>query len=166
MAQDHHRVFRVHGKPLQQRRRRVAQIVKPDRAHTGSLYKAMKRTSQVARFDRPTTSSGEDQPFPAPLVRAVAENLMALVLDERVPGDAEEWQLADARAGLDRAKVELPADPNDLAAHVDHALVVVDVVPAKTEHLATPQPIDQQENERGIERITTGCLQELARFTW
>jgi hypothetical protein len=86
MTQDHHRVFRIHGKPLQQRRRRVTQIVKPDRAQTGSLDEALKRTSQVARFDRPTTSSGEDQPFPAPLVREVAENLMALVVGERIPG--------------------------------------------------------------------------------
>jgi hypothetical protein len=82
----------------------VAQIVGPDRAQPGALDDAVKRTGQVARLNRPTTSSGEDQPFPAPLIRELAENLMALVPDERIPGDAEEWQLADTRAGLDRPR--------------------------------------------------------------
>jgi hypothetical protein len=99
---------------------------------------AMKRPGRVARLDRSSTGSGEDQPFPAPLGREVAENLTALVLDERIPGKVEQWQLAHTRAGLDRAKVELPASPDDLTANVDHALAVGDVIPAKTKHFTTP----------------------------
>jgi hypothetical protein len=56
-----------------------------------------------------------------------------------------------------------------LLADADFAVLLVDVAPAQSEHFTAAQPIEQQQHERGIQRVVLGDFREgagLGRGPW
>jgi hypothetical protein len=77
--------------------------------------------------------------------------LSLATIGERMSSQPEKREIPVARTGLDRADVKLSLDALHLLADADR--VAVDVRPAQAQNLTAPQPVEQQQHERGMKRI-------------
>ena len=58
-----------------------------------------------------------------------------------------------ARCRSEWDELQLPLDPLDLIADPDFPIILVYITPAQPKHFATAQAVEQQQHERGIERV-------------
>jgi hypothetical protein len=83
---------------------------------------------------------------------------------ERLANNVEQREPALACACLDRRLEQLARDALQLLANPDRPGVEVDVLPAQTKRLATPQAVEDEHGERGVQRVILGCGQELSQL--
>src|SRR3974390_1451819 len=83
---------------------------------------------------------------------------------EGLAGEFKQRESPLARVGLCRAELEFAADALELLADVDSPGVEVDVVPAQPEDFAPAQTINNQQDERAMQRISLGRGDEALGF--
>lgn len=72
-------------------------------------------------------------------------------------GRSEQGKVAATSRGLDRPDPQLAVDALDLLPDANLAVLLVHVLPADPEHFAATQPVQEQQEERRVERIAGGC---------
>ena len=73
-----------------------------------------------------------------------------------LPGQLEKRRVALTRASLDRPDVHFTTYPQDLLFDADRSSPEVDVLPAKRQDFATAQAIEDEQDERRVERVGPG----------
>src|SRR5262249_24758211 len=119
---------------------------------------------QVARLDRPSGPGSEHEPafWPGGAHDGAVGGLLVGLELECLAGEIEQRQSSPSSVGLDRPEDELAADALQLAANVDGPGVEVDIVPAQSECFATAQAVEDEQDERWVQRIVPGDGQEPA----
>jgi hypothetical protein len=136
--------------------------MQPDLADAVIVADAGDGAYEVARLDRAAGTSGEDESGIHP-GRAEVGAVCFLMIAAGGQGDAGEpeyGQVARTSASLDRADAQLALDALDLLADGKDTVAEVDVLAAQAEHFTAPHAVQQQEHERGVERIIGGSGEE------
>src|SRR6516164_1458024 len=139
----------------------VADLDEPDLAVVAD---APEGPDEVARFDRAPGPRGEYEPgfWPGRTHVDAVEGLAFGLKLERLRGRVEQRQASFTSLGLDRREEQLAADPLQLLADMDRSAVEVDVIPAQAEHLPAPQAVEDEQDERRVQRVRPGGGEESA----
>jgi hypothetical protein len=126
-----------------------------------SQMRRKERTKLRGSMGRPGPR-GEHEPGFRPggaHVHAVGGLAFGLEL-QRLGGRVEQRQAPLSGLGLDRREEQLAADSLQLLVNLDRSAVEVDVIPAETEHLPAPQAIEDEQDERRVQRVRPGSGEE------
>lgn len=164
VSEDHLRVTSRHAKVFEQGSSRVPQGMDTDLPDTGVVADPGERADEITRLNRPPRPGSEDQPGirPGATEFGPVGGLLLLADTQRVLGEPDERQVALACPGLDRAEVQFALDTLHLLADVQLVAVEVDVLPAQAQHLTPAHPVEQQQDERRVERFRPGYFEEMS----
>jgi hypothetical protein len=168
VAQDGLSVPSWHLQILEQRADRVAQVMDLDDPDAVAVADAPEGPDQVARLDRPTGAGREHEAGFRPGGAHVSPvgSLTVFLELERVAYEVEQRQISFASSGLDGRQEQFASDALELLADLDRPGVKVDVLPAQAEGFTTAQAIEDEQDERSVQRVGLGSRASsyLARF--
>src|SRR5215510_2554648 len=139
-------------------------VVDLDEPDLAVVADAPEGPDEVARFDRPPGARGEYEPGFRPgraHVDAVEGLAFGLEL-ERLFGRVEQWQASFPSPGLDWRQEQLAVDSLQLLVVLDRSAVEVDVIPAQAEHFPARQTVEDEQDERRVQRVRSGGGEESA----
>ena len=162
VPQDHLSVAGRHAQLLEQRRGGMPKVMDLDHPELVVVTDPAERADQVPGLDGQTAAGAEHQAgvLPGPPERLAVSDLLFLAAEQRGAGQARDGQVSVARLGLDWSSLQAAADPLELLADPEHAVVQVHVLPAQAEDFTAAHAVEQQQDERGVERVWLSCLQE------
>ena len=126
-------------------------VVQLNHSNATALADQPEGANKVAWFDRPAVGSGEDKLIGRAHVGPVrigrsARRVLPLVMSlERRTDRLQKRQVPPSSSGLHLACEEHPADSLQLLADVNLTCVKVNVLPSKSQGLASPQPTKQKQ---------------------
>lgn len=137
-----------------------------DLADTVGVAEASEGPDQVARLDWAAGAGREDESGlrPGGSEPGAVGVLGCAPGRQSGAGQAEQGDIASTSSGLHGADMKLAIDALELLPDMQEAALQVDVVPGKPQHLAASHAVEQQQHERGIERVIGAGGEEGGRF--
>lgn len=150
---------------VRQRRRAVAEIMKPDRRHVGLADEEAESAAGVAGVDRGAVFADEDVPGVVPDLAGgeaagTLVDLAAAVFPEDLDGVLVQGDGTGAGRGLGRTLNDQVAGGGAVAADEQQPVVEVDLAPAQPTRLAPTQTPQPNEPPQGEQRVIDGGGQE------
>jgi hypothetical protein len=79
---------------------------------------------------------------------------------ERVARKVEQRQVSFASRGLGARQEKIPTDALELLADLDRPGVEIDILPAQAQSFVPSQAVEDEQNERDVQRIGLGSSQK------